>query len=134
MKLPAFGIAAEAGRFEHKVAQNRLLRKHGYGRLAVKSKTLLRCERRRYWQEDSDFFCGSQVTIVQLFIFSFQSILIISRYSVLLEKERLERYVRKARFVVKKFDLFQQVAFDLNRFLFFRSASSRRRTLKPCMQ
>lgn len=36
MKLPAFGIAAEAGRFEHKVAQNRLLGKHGYGRLAVK--------------------------------------------------------------------------------------------------
>lgn len=80
------------------------------------------------------FFCGSQVTIVELFIFSFQSILIISRYSVLLEKERLERYVRKTRFAVKKFDLFQQVAFDLNRFLFFRSASFRRRTPKPCMQ
>lgn len=54
------------------------------------------------------FFCGSQNTIVELFIFSFQSILIISKYSVLLEKERLERYVRNARFAVEKFDLFQQ--------------------------
>ena len=53
---------------------------------------------------------------------------------MLLEKERLERYVRKARFAAEKFDLFQQVAFDFNRFLFFRSASFRRRTLKPCMQ
>lgn len=80
------------------------------------------------------FFCGSQNTIVELFIFSFQSILIISKYSVLLEKERLERYVRNAPFAVEKFDLFQQVAFDFNRFFFFRSASFRRRTLKPCMQ
>lgn len=54
--------------------------------------------------------------IVELFIFSFQSILIISKYSVLLEKGRSERYVRKARFAVEKFDLFQQVAFDFNRF------------------
>lgn len=35
---------------------------------------------------------------------------------MLLEKERLERYVRNARFAVEKFDLFQQVAFDFNRF------------------
>lgn len=53
---------------------------------------------------------------------------------MLLEKERLERYVRNAPFAVEKFDLFQQVAFDFNRFFFFRSASFRRRTLKPCMQ
>lgn len=53
---------------------------------------------------------------------------------MLLEKERLERYVRNARFAAEKFDLFQQVAFDLNRFFFFRSASFRRRILKPCMQ
>lgn len=53
---------------------------------------------------------------------------------MLLEKERSERYVRKARFAVEKFDLFQQVAFDFNRFFFFRSALFRKRTLKPCMQ
>ena len=53
---------------------------------------------------------------------------------MLLEKGRSERYVRDARFAVEKFDLFQQVAFDFNRFFFFRSALFRKRTLKPCMQ
>lgn len=71
MKLPAFGIAAEAGRFEHKVAQNRLLGKHGYGRLAVKQKTLLRCERRRYWQEVSDFFVEVKIRLLNYLSFLF---------------------------------------------------------------